>query len=211
MHILPRRRAWAFVFCLMLVCLAPGFSQPSSVVASSSPCAALRTWAAQYKGTAPTLDALAAFDRPHRIAIFNAVTPAVRAGLMQEHLRRWVEEAGLSAEQRTLIAEGAQLLTPKVYNHGDASERQRWERFWSRAERAFPSDSKRPWFDLVPTPSGISTAAGVKQSRRASMVDCECNVGHPSDCGGGTCNSGGCDQFLGCGPGLIYLCNGTCS
>jgi hypothetical protein len=126
---------------------------------------------------------------------------------MQEHLRRWLREPGLTAEQRALIPEGAKFLTPAVYTSPGAPERQDWERFWSRAEPAFPSGSGLPWFDLVLSPSTRATT----RPGRTGEVACECNDAHPSDCGLGQCTFGGCQQGLGCGPGLIYWCNGTCA
>lgn len=206
METVPRRRPWAFViYGMLVVCLTPYLSRSGPLVASPSSCEALRTWAAPYKRTVPTLDTVAAFDRPHRVAIFNAVGPDVRSALMQEHLRRWATDPGLSTEQRRLIDEGASLLTPALYRRPDGPDRVSWERFWARAEPAFAGDSKRPWFDLAPSAPATTPPA------RAGQVGCECNDGHPSDCGNGQCNFGGCAKWFGCGPGLLYWCNGTCA
>ena len=90
---------------------------------SESACEAMARWAAEYESTtpAPTLDEFAQFDRAHRVAIFNAVSPEVRATLFQEQLRRFSQRPDLTASQRSLIAEGLTLLTPSLYRKDPAA------------------------------------------------------------------------------------------
>ena len=48
---------------------------PASGASGSSTCSELRRWAQSYRGSSPTLEQLARYDRPHRIAIFNTSQP----------------------------------------------------------------------------------------------------------------------------------------
>src|SRR5262249_8608636 len=114
-----RRSFVAFAICcgVLLASQALLVSVPASGAASGSSCTEVRRWAQSYRGTSPTLDQLARYDRPHRIAIFNTVSPQVRAALWQEQLRRFDQRADLSLEQHQLIAEARELLTPEAYAH----------------------------------------------------------------------------------------------
>lgn len=205
----PRRRAWAFViYGCLLVCLTPVLS-PTISAGSRTRCAALQAWAAQYKNQAPTLDEFSAFDRPHRIAIFNAVSPRVRATLMREHLDRWTRQPDLTGDQRSLLAEARELLTPTLYSRHDGPEHEALSQLWSRAASAFPSnEDRRRWFDLAPSTESLRSTA--RASTNAGDPPCECNWLRAwpqcSNCIGGGCEASG----DGCGPFGAYACNGMC-
>lgn len=210
MDTVPRRRLPALVLHVVLAaCLLPVLFKGDSIAASPrSSCTELREWAAPYRNSAPTLDELAAFDRRHRTAIWNAITPAARSALMGEHLHRWRQnDMSLSPLQRSLITEAAELLTPALYEPSTEAARKDWELFWIRAQVAFPAQhQQRQWFEIGPTPISSATDA-----RSAEADACTCNFFHPIWTCEGTCVSGGCEYLMyGCGPGLMYPCDGYC-
>jgi hypothetical protein len=215
-HASPRRIA------VTIGLLAAGIAlfAPLPMSASSeSACEALARWAADYERTtpAPTLDELAKFNRGQRVAIFNAVSPDVRASLFQEQLRRFSQRADLTAAQRELIAEGMTLITPALYRKEPAA-RQSFRHFWSRAESSFTtSDQRRPWLDI-----GLNVAPqlALNTSGREGFVPtlasnsesgCWCNT-FINDCPWGwNCYGTGCTPTgMGCGPALQDPCNGEC-
>jgi hypothetical protein len=177
-------------------------SSSSTVKSSSSACEELHRWARAYEGKSPTLDELASYDRPHRLAIFNAVSPAVRSALWQEQLRRFEQRADLSTTQHALVREAIALATAALYR-GEPAAREAFQTFWSRAENAFPlAVHKRAWFDL-----------GGRGDAARGGVTCNCNPSSVfADCGGGTCPQAGCNfTGGGCGPIGNLNCTGLCS
>jgi hypothetical protein len=182
---------------------------------SESACEARARWAAEYERTTPvpTLDEIAQFDRAHRVAIFNAVTPDVRASLFQEQLRRFSQRPDLTAAQRALIAEGLTLITPSLYRKEPAAS-QSFRLFWSRAEPSFTSpDQRRPWMDIGNL-SGSSNhgPSALDKPLSASRLNefCECSAGWQTDCGSWGCMHSDCTYRAGCGPGGGYTCDGIC-
>lgn len=179
---------------------------------TETPCEALKRWAhAAYEGKTPTLDQLAQFDRPHRIAIFNVVTPAVRAGLVQEQLRRFSERTDLSPTQRDLIEEGRSLATPSLYAKDPASV-QSYKSFWAKADKQFTrKDQRQPWFDLgsvaMPPVAPVLTAT---MSPDAAFGFCGCSQAWNDCAGTGSCLSASCSSWTGCGPSLAFTCDGKC-
>ena len=134
-HVSPRRLAATFGLLAAGVALFVPLPMSAS---SESACEAMARWAADYERAtpAPTLDDLSKFDRGHRVAIFNAVSPEVKASLFQEQLRRFSQRADLTETQRALIAEGIAVITPASYRKDPAAKQARRE-FWSRAESSF--------------------------------------------------------------------------
>lgn len=181
------------------------YSTPSR---ANSPCAELREWAASaYSGRTPTLDELAHFDRAHRVAIFNTVSPPVRAALWREQLIRFSRTPELSATQRAVVEEGIALATPALYERSPAAV-EAHRRLVPRIKREFSATQagRRGWGDLG--------ALGQPFRPAGAEAGCECNA-DPSgggwwDCLGGTCRGGGCNWVWGCGPMGDQWCNGTC-
>jgi hypothetical protein len=204
-----QRSSRALVVCgLLLASQALVVSAPKSSAADTH-CTTLRQWAHAFEQTSMTLDQIARFDRPHRLAIFNAVTPSVRASLWQEQLRRFESQPDLTSTQRAFVAEARTLITPALYEHQPAATAA-YQQFWTRAANSFESfDQRRAWAD-------IGALAGAKASARppkkAGAAGCECNPGSVGfDCGGGTCFTGtGCGEFAGCGSSGSGWCNGLC-
>jgi hypothetical protein len=217
-HVSPRRIAAT----IGLFAAGIAFFVPLPMSASSeSACEAMARWATEYERTtpAPTLDDLAKFDRAHRVAIFNAVSPDVKANLFQEQLRRFSERPDLTAAQRALIAEGLTLITPAFYRKDPAASIAA-RQFWPRVETSFTSpDQRRVWIDIGSNvaPQLALTSSGLGRSVLASPIasgaaNCFCNV-NENDCGGGgwDCFSTGCTSSqTGCGWGAGARCDGEC-
>jgi hypothetical protein len=166
-------------------------------------CAALKRWAQSYRDARPTLDELATFDRAHRIAIFNAVTPDVRSALWQDQLHRFSERTDLTSTQRALITEGASLMTPALYDR-EPNATAAYKSFWTRADSAFSASSHRQtWFDLGSVVNGAPRAT-------AAFGLCTCAIGGSGECGTKTCATASCTQWGGCGSGGAAACDGTC-
>jgi hypothetical protein len=199
---LLHRSSRALVVCgLLLASQAFVVSAPRSS-ASDTHCSSLRRWAHAFENTSLTLDQIARFDRPHRLAIFNAVTPSVRASLWREQLRRFESQPDLTATQRALVVEGRSLVTTALYEREPAAM-QTYQQFWSRASQSFSSfDQARAWHDL-------GAVAGAKPPRTRSD-GCQCSTAHGLyDCGG-SCVGAGCEGYPGCGPIGTAWCNGFC-
>jgi hypothetical protein len=186
---------------------------------SESPCEARARWAAEYERTtpAPTLDELATFDRGRRVALFNVVSPDVKASLFQEQLRRFSQRPDLTATQRALIAEGLTLITPALYRKEPAA-RQSFREFWSRAEPSFnTSDQRRPWTDVGSNvaPQLALNTSGIERfvPTLAAMGEenCYCSTAF-NDCPTNwNCYGTGCTHTgFGCGPGWMHECDGEC-
>lgn len=218
----PRARR-GLALCSLLVLGPALFASLPLGRSPDSACEAMKRWASRYAGTSPTLDEIAPFTRAQRVAIFNAISPAVRASLWQDQLRRFNQEPDLTAEQHALIEEGMSLTTVALYEQRpDAVRAHRM--FWDRASKSFAvKPHLRIWMDLgavVPQPgtADASSAPSVVQrvmdsfQVNAAFGPCECQS--PNDiwtCPNGTCISGGCSiQPIGCGPNWGQTCNGLC-
>lgn len=200
----------ALVVCgLLLASQAFVVSAPRSS-ASDTHCSSLRRWAHAFENTSLTLEQIARFDRPHRLAIFSAVTPSVRASLWQEQLRRFESQSELTSAQRALVTEARTLVTPALYERQPAAMAA-YQNFWSRASESFVSfDQRRAWGDL-------GSVAGAKPiearpPKKASGDSCQCSTATGGfDCGGVACFGADCQGFAGCGPNGSGWCNGFCN
>jgi hypothetical protein len=203
-----RSSSRALVVCgLLLASQAFVVSAPRSS-ASDTHCSSLRRWAHAFENTSLTLDQIARFDRAHRLAIFSAVTPSVRASLWQEQLRRYESQADLTAAQRALVAEARTLVTPALYERQPAAM-EAYQKFWSRASGSFVSfDQRRAWGDL----GAVAGAKAAAKPPKTNAGGCECSTASAGfDCGGVQCFAGGCEEFPGCGPNGSGWCNGICN
>jgi hypothetical protein len=206
---LIRSTSRALVVCgLLLASQAFVVSAPRSS-ASDTHCSSLRRWAHAFEKTSLTLDQIASFDRPHRLAIFSAVTPSVRASLWQEQLRRFESQSDLTASQRALVVEARTLATPALYERQPAAV-EAYQKFWARASASFVSfDERRAWGDIGALAGAKGSAA---KSPKTNAAGCECSTATANfDCGGVLCFAGGCQEFPGCGPIGSGWCNGLCN
>lgn len=217
----PSRRVRRRIIACGLLVLGPAlFVAIPSSGKSESACDALRRWARVYEGSSPTLEEVARFDRAHRVAIFNALTPTVRARLWQEQLHRFTRQPGLTDAQRALITEGLALMTPALYDR-DVAARGAFEQFWSRAEASFAAAPDRlGWYELGSVTPGFESAKRVPSfwdtlsnpfRANANFGACTCRNGTEPSCGSGACVSGGCSPTsVGCGPSFQSPCTGLC-
>jgi hypothetical protein len=226
MDIVSRRRLSATVaYGLLVACLVFVVSSPARTTAAGASCAELREWATSYAttNTSPTLDDLAPFSRAQRNAIFNAVSPLVRAELWREHLRRFATRSDLNDQQRAFILNARADLSAATYTDRDpALRREQARKFWASAEPLFPStEHRRIWFVLgeVTTPStsrGLPATAGGKSTLPLNLSqypDCNCNGDDGwLVCASGHCGGGGiCHLVFACGPEGLDECDGRCT
>jgi hypothetical protein len=203
-----QRSSRALVVCgLLLASQAFVVSAPKSS-ASDTHCSSLRRWAHAFENTSLTLDQIARFDRPHRLAIFSAVTPSVRSSLWREQLRRFESQPDLTATQRALVAEGRTLVTPALYEREPAATHA-YQQFWARAAESFVSEGqRRAWSDLGSMAGAASAAA--RPPKKANADWCQCSTASGGfDCGG-VCIAADCQPFGGCGSSGTNWCNGFC-
>lgn len=202
MHARPRFIAGALAACGVVFAyqaLAVSFSTPN---ATNSECEAVRLWGTSYIAShpAPTLEDLARFDQAHRVAVFGAATPDVRAALMQDQLRRLDQSPDLSEMQHRVIADALVLMTPALYAQEPAAQAS-MARLKPRIVEAFPltGPHARGWLELA------SVVPGANALARAP--NCNCNIAS----GTCACASASCTpSFPGCGWGASEWCNGRC-
>jgi hypothetical protein len=198
-----RRLSRAAACCALLVFSSISLASSTSTERS---CDVLKRWAAPYRGTSPTLDDLARFDRGHRLAIFNAIGPDARAALWREQLDRFSRSPQLSHAQRALVREGIGLTTPAFYR-GDTAARTAFAAFWTRVEPAFSRAHLRAWVTL-----GSVVSTGAEPAAAGSQDFCQCNSGYGwLHCESMSCPSAYCEPWLGCGPNGGHVCNGYCT
>jgi hypothetical protein len=215
-----RRSTLALALCcgVLLASQALLVSVPMSA-ASGSSCTELRRWAQSYKGTSPSLEQLAQYDKAHRVAIFNAITPQVRSALWQEQLRRFDQRADLSLSQHELINEARNLVTPALYTH-DAESTKALDALMPRIKETFTSREHKQFLTNV----AFTTVAPQPQTAtlwdrlarpfvaNAHTSSCECSTSNgQAECWSGSCLPVGCFQQTGCGPFMTWPCNGMCS
>lgn len=196
---------WSLAHSIIIALLGLSPIVVSSSTLSDRSCAGLIRWAESYRGTHPTLEHLARLDRAERRAVANVLTPTVLAGLWKEQLTRFGDRPELSPEQRTLVREAQELVTPALfYEHSNATAAVR--EFWTRAERVFPLPAhRRTFLELAPN----AQRQPVMVVGRAPL--CECNGQLGDDCGAWRCGlPNGCRSWTGCGPLGRYPCNGVC-
>jgi hypothetical protein len=199
---IPRHSSRALVLCALVLA-------SQTIVMTSAPekpCETLRRWAYQYADARPTLDDLAPFDRPHRLAIFNAIGPDARAMLWREQLDRFGRSPQLSDAQRTLVREAITLTTPALYA-GDRRAADALRTFWTRAGGNFGREHRAAWVTL-----GSVVSSPVSASVPAGENWCGCSGGWGwLECESMSCPSAGCDEWLGCGLNGNAVCDGFCT
>lgn len=224
MDIASRRRFGAIAaYGLLIASLVFVVSSPARTTAAGASCAELREWASSYANASPTLDDLTPFTRGQRAAIFNAVTPAVRAELWREHLRRFATRSDLNETQRTFILQARAELSAATYTDRDpALRREQSRKFWAGAAPLFPlTEHRRTWF-VLGEPTTPDTSHGLSATtKKDSLVavtllqppPCECNaLDGWLVCPSGICGGGGiCHSTWACGPEGQDRCDGRCT
>jgi hypothetical protein len=221
MDIASRRLSWAMAaHGLLVAALVFVVSSPARIAAAGASCAELRVWASNYTNAPPTLDELTPFTRAQRAAIFNAVTPAVRAELWREHLRRFATRSDLNDAQRAFILQARANLSAATYTDRDPALRREQSRtFWASAAPLFPlAEHRRAWFVLgeVTTPArSLSAATGGSSAVNLKLAQnpaCNCNGDDGwLMCASGFCGGGvTCHLVWACGPEWQDMCDGWC-
>lgn len=223
MDIVSRRRSWAITsYGLLIASLVFVVFSPARIIAAGESCAELREWASSYVNAAPTLDDLMPFTRTQRAAIFNAVTPAVRAELWREHLRRFATSSDLNDTQRAFILQARADLSAATYTDRDPQlRREQSRKFWASADPLFPSpEHRRAWFVLgevtTPTaPRALPAASGGNPTLMPNLLQypaCDCTPLYGwLECASGLCGDGGmCYSRWACGPEGRDQCIGKC-
>jgi hypothetical protein len=216
-----RRSVWALVIGVLVASQALFVSLPASTRSDTS-CTVLRAWAQSYAHRSVTLDHLATFDRAHRLAIFDAVTPTVRAGLWQEQFRRLARQTEWSSAQRTAIAETATYLTPAFYDQTPAVRSPFMRQQWARIAALFPLPAQRRGFFqlgsvVAPEPAPVASlyeqlARPFRVQAMAQTTWCECSATYGNvECYPGLCLSASCTPKSGCGFSGTETCVGMCS
>jgi hypothetical protein len=219
MDIATRRRSMAIAAnSLLAACLVFVVSSPARTSAAVS-CAELRAWASSYANASPTLDDIAPFTRAQRVAIFNAVSPAVRAELWREHLRRFATRDDLNDTQRAFILQARADLSAASYTDRDpALRRAQSQKFWATASPLFPlAEHRRAWFGLGESTASASahrlTTATEANSALSLAQNPPCNCNNDDGwivCASGICGGTPCHSVWACGPLGWDRCDGWC-
>jgi hypothetical protein len=150
------------------------------------------------------------------------VSPAVRAELWREHLRRFATRDDLNDTQRAFILQARADLSAASYTDRDpALRRAQSQKFWASAAPLFPSkEHQRAWFVLgeLTTPStshALSASTKEPSLMTANLLQyppCECNGDDGwLVCSSGICGGGTCHHEWACGPEGQDLCDGRCT
>lgn len=213
-----RRRSLAIAAnSLLAACLVFVVSSPARTSATGASCAELRAWAGNYSNASLTLDDLTSFTRAQRVAIFNAVTPTVRAELWREHLRRFATRADLNDTQRTFILQARAELSAASYTDRDpALRRAESQKFWTSAAPLFPlAEHRRAWFILGElTTRATATAARGDSTIALNLAQAPpCNCNNDDGwlvCATGVCGGPPCHSVWACGLFGGERCDGWC-
>lgn len=200
----PRSHIGTLAACGVLLAIQ-AFVPSATTAIPASPCEELRAWAEPYRDTSLTLDELAGFDRPHRLAIFGALSPTVRSQLWREQLGRFDMRPELTPEQHAIVRQAVGLATPQLYAE-DPHAQNEYRRFWRTAAQAFPSaEHKRLWYDL-----GSIVPGAIPTTNRVPF--CNCSSAEPFEGCPNVCTSSPCNDWSpGCGAVGQSRCDGLCT
>ncbi len=192
----------------------------AAAASRSLPCERAAAWVKAHPGSLPrTLGEVEAFPIEYRRAIFDALSPADRAALWREQLRRIGARPGITNEQRAVIDLALSLATAENYGN---QQRPRPE-LREQILRAFPDRRARQAFgELGSTQPTYSTVAAnvvrVREFLVASatvlaqgevQIQCACQLGDDW-CWSGTCKSAKCEKGGHCGTLWWDPCDGMC-
>ncbi len=189
----------------------------TSTLSSTAACDAIRRWAESYRGTTPSLEDFATFDRAHRVAVFGVISSRVRAMLWQEQLDRFLTRADLSPAQRAVVSDARPLFTSAFYEH-EPTALQAFRAVWPRIDAAFKqADQRRVWFDLGAVVPRAQATVGLWEMLTlplpapARALSCACKTGTHEECS--SCSSTIICQptRFGCGAMMNQGCDGVCA
>ena len=171
---------------------------------------------------------MAAVPVAERHVLFRNLTPELKSALWTLHLRQFLNDPRLSAEQRELVAEAIPLLNPTAYEqHCDAMAEDLNEplnRLQESVRSLFPRELATIVFSNLGAPDADALNATAQLAQRLPHVvqsegrplivleaqDCTCS--RASDwCWWGTiCTGSPCYPVSGCGFGWRYQCTNYC-
>lgn len=187
-------------------------------VPADQDCASIDAWVADNAANLPDrYDELAEFPIAYRRAIFNALPPAARSSLWQQHFKAYlVAHPELTPDQRAFVEEMHAAMSPELFRADPAmaSSAERTaliDAAEARAAALFPP-SELP--DLLAT-LGPSEAAHYD----TEAISCECNddndwCWYRLPVGSYTCVAGAAEcnrKPRGCGRFWLRPCNGLCT
>lgn len=179
-----------------------------------------------------TLEDLSQYPVEYRREAFKRLTPAQQSALVREHLAHFLRTETLTAQQREMVDDMVQIVTPEAYSEGGRSAaRQAMKVICKRVHDSFdrrqqallttlgplgPGESR--WLRVARATKGLLGAPLVhaKATTSVSAGSCDCAVETMcSGCALGGGNCGGpypeCDSSVGCGCAWIHPCDGNCT
>lgn len=187
-------------------------------------------WAVANRATLPsTLERMAPYPAAYRLAAFRQLSPEVRSSLVRAHFALFESRFTLTAEQRQVLNEMLQIVTPEAYvDQGNEEARakmkplcQKLSGMLSKEELAAfgtlgvtaPSEPRVTHFarvlkNVVAPYVAEATTAGARQGQKCTCL----STSSCSGCAlsGGTCTPGGCSGGIFCGCGFLFSCDGLC-
>ena len=191
--------------------------QQTDVIPTDVDCASITAWVAEKRDDLPaSYEELARFPVAYRRAIFDALPPAAKSSLWQQHFQAYrAAHPGLTPEQKAFIQKARSLISPGLFvNHASMAESTevdtRVSTLRSEAAMAFPESEL---YGLLAN-LGPADPADHRANNTTESVACECNKKDDwcwNRFGNHRCRKGGCDrQSFGCGTFLRKSCNGLC-
>lgn len=192
-------------------------------VPTDQDCASIAGWVAENAANLPaSYDELAELPIAYRRAIFNALSPAARSSLWQQHFQAYLAaHPELTPDQRAFVEEMHAAMSPELFltDQAMASSDELTALIGAAEPRAaalFPQ-SELPGLLATLGPSEAARPSEAAQPG-TEAISCECNddddwCWYRWPFGSYTCVAGaeGCDfQPLGCGELWGKPCNGLC-
>ncbi len=111
---------------------------------------AVATWIEEHRRSLPTsYDELVLLPSAYRVAVVLELPPATASAIMREHLQR-AARPEMTAEQREVIADVAELLSPAWFTEKRALRVMAWHRaFGERINRTFELAEKIRVFESI--------------------------------------------------------------
>lgn len=192
-------------------------------VTTNQDCASIASWVAENAGNLPTsYEEVVEIPIGYRRAVFNALRPAARSSLWQQHFQAYLAaHPELSLDQRAFVEEMHAKMSPELFSADQSiSSNEKRTAFIEAAERRAAASFPQSEVPGLLSNIGPLASTGDMEARHSGLeaVSCECNDRDDwcwNRLGGGyTCVSGAseCDpQPLGCGRFWLQSCNGMCT
>lgn len=167
MSLRMKRLVAASALLVVLVFLAEDIA--ARVWTTEPPCARAEAWTVTNKNALPTtLDGIAAFPVSYRKYIFSSLTPEQQSSLYREQFALMAQRTDWSTEQRVLLQDAWNMVSPQWYREERTYERSvRIREFELKIKAAFQEADRQLFFQLGPTKPRINwKSAGIVLSER---------------------------------------------